>query len=187
MSTKYNTVEEWRDLMGYEGIYQVSNHGRVRSLDRTVPYINGSTRNIKCKLLTPFKQAAGYKQVTLCCTGIQMCRESVHRLVLITFNGLPPTPTHECNHKNGVKDDNHIDNLEWVTKSENAIHACYTLKVHRTRGESVHGAKLTEAKVLKIRELYITGDYMQKELGVMFRVSNRSICDIVNRKTWKHI
>jgi len=187
MSTQYNTVEEWRDIMGYEGYYQVSNHGRVRSLDRTVPHINGGIKNIKGKLLAQFKLPTGYKQINLCRTGIQRCQEYVHTLVLITFNGLPPTPTHECNHKNGVKSDNHINNLEWVTHSENMIHAHHTLNIHRARGESVNGAKLTEAKVLKIRGLYTTGDYTQKELAIAFEVGQSSIGDVINRISWQHI
>ncbi|MPM75891.1 hypothetical protein SDC9_122885 [bioreactor metagenome] len=109
--------ESWRGITGYEGYYQVSDLGRVRSLF----YSNG--RKIifnRLKLLKPAITRDGYLQVTLCVNGSKQ-QWSIHRLVLSTF-----TETRDdlqVNHINGIKSDNRLINLEWCTQSENMLHA----------------------------------------------------------------
>lgn len=172
-------MEIWKDVVGYEGLYQVSNMGRIKSFhyDR----VNG-------RVLKPGWAGCGYLKVGLWQDGKRKCM-LVHRLVAIAFLGPPPSPDHEANHKNGDKTDNHVENLEWITHSGNTQHAYRILgaKPRRPSGEANGNAKLTDGKVRRIRKLYATGKWTQAELGKMFGVSDVTISYIVNRKIWKHI
>lgn len=182
-------AEQWKDLMGYEGYYQVSNHGKVKSLDRIIHDGKPGERKIKGGVMRLNVVGTGYITVSLYQPDIQRCNEYVHKLVLLMFEGFPPTTEHECNHKDGNKQNNHISNLEWVTKSENNRHAFNVLgrKAISNPGEANGNSKLTEGNVLEIRELYSTGDYRQQELGEMFNISSRHISEIICRKYWRHI
>jgi len=103
--------EIWKDIPGYEGHYKISNLGQVKSLlDK-----NGKCRDLIIKQDT----AAGYRQVSLYLNGT-LKRYKVHRLVLETFIGKSKL---QVNHINGVKSDNRLSNLEYVTQSENMKHA----------------------------------------------------------------
>lgn len=111
--------EIWKDIKGYEGLYQVSNYGRVKSLDRKSD-IDG--RLIKSKILKPGLNNPGYKFVILRKNGISE-NKMIHRLVAETFLNNPM----DCvNHKDGNKLNNHMSNLEWCTYSENKKHAYET-------------------------------------------------------------
>lgn len=102
--------EVWRDIPGWEGLYQVSNQGRIRS--------------IRVKVTKPF-DAKGYKVATLH-SGDRKERAGVHRFVAQAF--LPnPEGKEQVNHKNGDRSDNRVENLEWVTCQENNIHRCRVL------------------------------------------------------------
>jgi len=107
-------MEEWRDIPGYEGKYQVSNNGNVRSL-----YHRSKQR---IKLLKTTAHHKGYKVISLCpINGCPRKWYQVHRLVAMAFipnqNNKP-----EINHKDGNKHNNSVSNLEWVTYSENTVH-----------------------------------------------------------------
>jgi YesN/AraC family two-component response regulator len=180
-------AEQWKDLMGYEGYYQVSNHGRVRSLDRAVPHARHGKINIKGKLMKKSRRPNGYEQVKLRQHGIKNYQARVHTLVLLMFEGLPPTTEHECNHKNGIRHDNHIKNLEWVTRSENMKHAYDILGKDAQKGGENGNSKLTKNSVLEIRKLHLTGNYTQQKLGKMFGISHVNVGSIVHRETWRHI
>lgn len=105
-------MEIWKDIEGYEGLYQVSDLGRVKSLIR---YHNTSWR-----ILTPRLQHNGYLMVTLSKNNIKN-QISVHRLVAFTFISNPENK--KCvNHKDGNKQNNTLANLEWVTNRENSAH-----------------------------------------------------------------
>ena len=115
--------EFWKDIKGYEGYYQVSNLGRVKSLDRNV-YCNrddGHIRFQKGIVTKPSLAGIGYLQVHLCKNG-KCFHCLVHRLVLLAFI---PNPKNKktVNHLNGIKTDNRVDNLEWATQSENILHS----------------------------------------------------------------
>lgn len=119
--------EVWKDIKGYEGLYQVSNMGRVRSLDRYVNHNYVNKKLIKSKIRKFSTDKDGYKGVTLCKDGIQKTYK-VHRLVAEAFlqnpNNLP-----FINHKDEDKTNNRVDNLEWCTHSYNINYGTRNKKV----------------------------------------------------------
>jgi hypothetical protein len=110
-------LEVWKDIEKYKGLYQVSNKGRVRSLDRVDPL--GRMR--KGKIMAPQPNRLGYYMIRLSKNGVRGSI-AVHRLVATAF--IPnPDDKKEVNHKDGIKSHNYDSNLEWVTRSENITHA----------------------------------------------------------------
>ncbi|MEN6507038.1 MAG: HNH endonuclease [Planctomycetaceae bacterium] len=181
--------EIWKSIPGFGDHYQVSNAGRVRSVDFTVIEHGGKTRKHKGQILRYGNTRDGYLQVHLYMAGDQTVF-LVHRLVLSVFVGPCPAGK-EVNHKNGNKRDNQIENLEYVTRSENLIHSSRVLGVRRVHSRPICGedhaeAKLTERKVREIRELSAKG-IVQAALSAMFGVSTGHINRIINRRAWKHI
>ena len=110
-------IEEWRDIKGYEGFYQASNLGRVRSLDRIVVYKNGRTHLQKGRILCFGVQDKGYNNIQLYKNGVGKTK-LVHRLVWETFNGEIPKGM-QVNHINEVKTDNRLCNLNLLSCRDN--------------------------------------------------------------------
>ena len=110
-------IEIWKDIKGFEGLYQVSNLGRVKSLERFRKGANGSLVTVKEKILKPLIDK-GYYQV---CLSKQSNRKAylVHRLVWETFNGQIPEGL-QVNHINEIKSDNRLENLNLMTAKENS-------------------------------------------------------------------
>lgn len=116
-------MEVWKAVKGYEGLYEASTEGRVRSLDRKVNtnIRFNDNRIVKGRVLKPHIKQNGYYVVSLCKNGT-IAEVSVHRLIAETF--IPnPKQVRVVNHKNGIKTDNRVDNLEWMTYKENHWHA----------------------------------------------------------------
>ncbi len=110
--------EEWRSIAGIDG-YEVSSHGRARSLPGIIIRSNGASFTRHGRILSLGRcSQTGYLKA-----HIQSKMYGVHRLVTIAFHGAPPFAGAQTNHKNGIRDDNHFSNLEWMTCSANNKHA----------------------------------------------------------------
>lgn len=113
--------ERWKPVVGYEGLYEVSDLGRVRSVDRDVIGADGVSKPHHGKMLAPSLRSRNYLYVKLCKCGVRET-EAVHRLVASAFvPNLYGKP--EVNHIDGCKTNNRAGNLEWCTRSENVRHA----------------------------------------------------------------
>lgn len=136
---------EWKWVSGYEGLYEVSNSGVARSVGRMVKRRGGKYHTVNGAKLSPFTLPAGYKYIKLCKGGTTK-GFSIHRLVAMAFIPNPDNKP-QVNHINGKRDDNRIENLEWVTVSENHLHAYRELGRSPSRpmlgklGSKNHGSK----------------------------------------------
>lgn len=165
--------EVWKDIPEYEGLYQVSNYGRVKTLHGKYP-----------RLLIPDVMKNGYLRSALSKNSITK-RFLNHRLVLITF--LPDFDKNlQCNHKNGIKTDNRLENLEPCTNQENAIHAVKNGLRVAAKGEKQGLSKLTEENV-KLIKLALSRNENKTALAKKFKVGRTSIRKIASGETWKHI
>lgn len=182
--------EVWKDIEGYEGLYQVSSLGKVRSLNRKVRHSSGnSMRVLVGKEILTFNAGAGYLCVSLCKKGT-IVRKYVHHLVSAAFLETQNNKK-EINHKNGIKTDNKVENLEWCTHGENQKHSWKTgLRKKLTwgkRGEKNYNSKLTKEQVLEIREKYVPKKYSLRRLAREYGVSNSQITRIIDQTSWRHI
>lgn len=176
--------EVWKPVQGYEGIYEVSNLGRVRSLDRVAENRWGTTRPIPGTMRTIAVKREGYCFVNLFrkSKGQPMY---VHRLVALAF--LPnPDNLPQVNHKDGDKSNNALTNLEWCTGSDNCYHAIHEGIYQQARGESSAKAVFTEDQVREIRRRWAAGE-KQKHLAAEFGTRPGTINKIVHRQRWKHV
>ena len=119
MDDKQPTIERWKPVNGHEGIYEVSSHGRVRSVDRTVTHSDGHVRRYKGKVLSAPLNPDGHPVV---CLYIQRKSKvhTVHSLVAETFIGTRPEGMEVC-HGDGNHTNNHVGNLRYGTRSENML------------------------------------------------------------------
>ena len=143
------TPEEWRPIAGFENFYEVSDCGRVRSLDRIVMRRNGAPKTISGRILTPYPVATkGYQTVSLYDRGRRSPR-SIHGLVLEAFVGPRPSGMVGC-HNDGDVENNHLGNLRWDSQGENnqdtIRHGRHrnANKTHCIRGHSLNDAYLKQ-------------------------------------------
>lgn len=173
-------IEEWKDIKDYEGLYQVSNFGRVRSLPKE--WITG-WNNVKRKhsgfILKPSNHG-GYLAVTLSKNKINKYK-SVHRLVLQAFIG---ESNLDCNHKDGDKSNNYLNNLEYCTESENALHA-YKIGLNKNIGENHRSSKLNNDIIKNIRENKF--GLTTREFASCYGITKQTVHDILNKRTWAHV
>lgn len=150
--------EVWKDVVGYEGLYMVSNLGRVKSLERVITvktkYNTHMQVHKKEKLLTPtINNVTKYYQVGLCIKGKPKTL-FIHIIVTKAFLGEKPIDKKLVNHKDGNKCNNNISNLEYCTYSENTIHS-YKLGLQKSpSGVNAYVSRLTKEDVLYIRNNY---------------------------------
>lgn len=110
-------MEEWRDVVGYSSSHEVSSYGRVRTKDRYITRSDGVVVHYAPRYLCPVLNADGYRQCKLCRNGVYKTRR-VHRLVAEAFI---PNPSHlsDVNHKDSNRENNRVDNLEWLDHKSN--------------------------------------------------------------------
>jgi hypothetical protein len=169
-------VERWKPVFGYEDLYQVSDQGRVRR-------VVGGSGTYAGRVLRLSSSTYGYSQV---CLSRNSCRkhQSVHTLVARAFLGPRPAGL-EVNHKNGIKRDNRVSNLEYVTHGENMKHSRDVLG--NWRGEANGRAKLTDVMVRQIRRSHAEGGITQRALAKQYRISEGQMSQILRRKKWSHV
>lgn len=172
--------EIWRPIEDYEGIYLVSNLGRVKSVDREIMEKTGKRRPIKGRILKPYIDKAGYKTCRLYKDGIDEFF-FIHRLVSMAFVDKNEGKDY-INHIDGDKGNNNAKNLEWCTHQENIVHAFETGLSQR--GSRHYRTNLTERDVLEIRKLYKKGKYYQYELAEKFDIDPSQISRIINESAW---
>jgi hypothetical protein len=176
-------AEEWRDIPGYEG-YQASSIGRVRSNF----LLGGHGRRGAWRVRKLCKMSSGYPSLSVVVGGTRSS-PAVHWLVAAAFLG-PRPAGFEINHIDGVKSNNRVGNLEYVTVSENKRHAIRLGLMPGPPhyfGEKHHNAKLTQIQADEIRRIHATGRHLQKTIAKKFGVSPYVVSDIVTGKTYKSI
>lgn len=181
--------EVFVDIPGYEGYYQVSNYGNIKSLDRVIKEKTGKTQTIKGRVLKQRINPGGYCYVGLRKNGVK-ATFAIHQLVAQTFLDNPENkPT--VNHINGIKTDNNISNLEWATYSENLSHAynsgLRTAASLQTVGNKNYKRKLKSEQVIEIKRLLAAGSLTHKEIATKFSVARSTITEIKSGRRWKHL
>lgn len=177
--------ELWKDIKGYEGCYQVSNLGRIKSLDRMTNNQYGEYFMKGRILKNSIIKDKGYCRVSLN-NGNGKISKRVHRLVAEAFIPNPENKP-EVNHKDGNKLNNCVSNLEWCTNKENIEHSIRTgLKKH-CNGCSNSSSKFTEEDIIFIRKNYKKRDPMYGGVTLARRYSccPQTIYDIVTKKHYK--
>lgn len=172
-------MENWRPVDGYEGLYAVSDQGRVQ---RVAPTRGSPTPRI----LKPALGSHGYLFVTLYRAGVPT-PITVHKLVLAAFVG-PCPEAHNRNHRDGVKTNNHLGNLEYTTPSANTRHA---VAAGLIRGRSMKGtanprAKITEEQVHLIRRDLASG-ISPTAIAANRSVPRRAVYSLKYGHTWRHL
>lgn len=179
--------EIWKSLKGiveYGDYYEVSNLGRVKSVDRVVCCGNGFKRiNGRMRKLKTEKN--GYTSISLSYNGKSKTYK-VHRLVALAFIHNPENKP-EVNHKDGNKSNNLASNLEWVTVSENTQHAYDNGLAKGRNGETHHNSILKEEDVLEIIGLWESGKYTKKEISKKFNISHMAVIRILNGDRWSYL
>lgn len=157
--------EVWKDVIGYEGKYKVSNLGNIKSLIKNIPR-------------KPFVKANGYLSLNM--LGKKMY---VHRAVALAFIPNPQNKP-EVNHIDSDKQNNIVENLEWNTSSENHKHAAS--QKGYPKGENYPNSKLTNVQAAEIRERYIKQQYdTYDKLAEEYGVSRTTIIHILQGKKYK--
>lgn len=168
--------EIWKDIIGYEGIYQISDHGNVR-------LTKGNHKSPKGKILRHCVNGNGYHSVKLCKNGT-IIRFSIHRLVLRAFAGEGRTGD-QARHLDGNQDNNCLSNLAWGTPHQNA----QDRKRHDTQlyGEDIGISRLNANLVVRIRMLLEKPELDYQDIGEMFCVTGAAVRAIATGKTWRHV
>jgi hypothetical protein len=176
-------MEVWKDIEGYEGLYQVSNIGRVKSLQRIAPRSKFGNIPVKERILKFGKNRCGYNYVNLKLFSVSKTF-TVHRLVTKAF--LPNMENKpDVNHKNGIKTDNRVKNLEWVTTSENVKHS-FKNGFQSNKCEKNPSSKISKNDVLRIRSEEFK-DIPKSEIALIFGISKGNVNKILRKAIWQDI
>lgn len=185
----YAILTYMKDILGWEGIYAVTEDGRVWAYPR-----------VRVRKGTPLKYSGYWRNKTITRYGYVVTtlykskggstpkgtKVFVHRLVAQAY--LPKVQGKEfVNHKDGDKQNNHISNLEWCTYKENTIHA-FNLGLRKAPKGDGHGmSKMTVKTVGEARQLYKEGNHTKASLGRLYGVSKTTMGKIINGTEWKHV
>jgi hypothetical protein len=182
-------MSEWRAIDGYEGRYEVSDQGAVRSLPKTSPHNTVGSQVIKGQMLAPWQNGRGYLCVALRSDGKRRKTFFVHRLVAAAFVpnplGLPCV-----NHLDHNRANPQAENLEWCTQAQNLAHARRAGRMpqdYRWHGRSTPIASLTPDQVRLVRAAYSAGGISQQKLGDKFGVSKRTIWRVLSGEAYAHV
>lgn len=167
-------IEQWKNIVKFEK-YSVSNTGKIKN--------NDSDKILKQRL-----NKSGYMQVSVKPNGRQGKSKTfrIHRVLAVAW--IPnPNDLPQVNHKDGIKTNNTISNLEWVTHQQNIRHAFDNNLVPIKRGVDTSSAVLTDELVRCIREEYSNGGVTLRQLGVKYGVAHNTLSCVVTRNSWKHV
>jgi hypothetical protein len=169
--------EEWKYIHGYDNRYQVSNFGRVRSLRgrHNKPYREPL-------VLSATFDGNGYLKVNLYCKQKLQSR-TVHSLVAESFIGTRPI-NHDVNHIDGNKSNNNLNNLEYLTKSKNKLHAISIGLIDTRKYRSNNKVSIDNVKIIK---QLISEGRSDRQIGDMFKIHKATVNDIRHNKTWKEV
>jgi hypothetical protein len=168
-------AEEWRAVPGYEGLYEVSSHGRVRRSSKSRMAPAGF-------VLKQRKTWDGYLRCGLC-KRQRYWHVKTHRVVALAFLGPPPFPKAHVAHFDGDKTNNHLSNLRWATAAENEADKRRHGRVHAAQpGEKHHMAKLTTEQVKAMRKEAVARPVA--EIARMFGVAKLTAYDAIFGTTW---
>jgi len=169
-------IEKWKDIPGYEGMYQASDFGNVRSLNYR--------KTKKIGVMSQTKNKNGYLHTTLY-KNKKTITVLVHRAVIMSFYGVSEL---HVNHKNMNKTDNSLANLEFCTRSENMRHALNNKKFNFTdrKGSLNINAKLSEGDVLEIKKKISEG-FSNGEICLEYNVQKGMISKIRTGRNWGHV
>lgn len=175
-----NTEEIWKDVVGYEGFYKISSKGRVLSLARKGKGSPNSNRILKPGI------SSGYHTLIFR-KNSKSIPIQIHRIIAIAFLQNLHDYT-QVNHKNGIKTDNRVENLEWCTPSENILHCILNGRRDTAKGSRKPNATLNEEQVLKIKIfLKKRGNISFEMVAEMFGVKYGVIQNISSGRCWKHV
>lgn len=166
-------MEIWKKIIGFENLYEVSSLGNVKSL--------GNSKLRKEKILKQGISNCGYKTVCLSKNN-KYKTYTVHRLVAMCFIDNPKNKA-TVNHRNGIKNDNRVENLEWCSTSENTKHAYDSGLINVSKGENHVNSKLTKEQVLEIRT--IGRNLKQREIAEIYGVNQVLISNVLNNISYK--
>jgi len=179
-------MEKWKDIKGYGGRYQVSNHGRIRSLPYTITRSNGRKLSVQGAVLRSCRMFDGKYPAVRLISGSKVRKVNIHRLVAEAFLDNPEGKP-IVNHIDGDTTNNLSTNLEWVTHQENIQHSFDVGLATGAAGSANPCAKLDEFAVVNILRLSEKKGMTNKVLSEMFGVSQTIISDIKNGKRWVHV
>lgn len=176
-------AEIWKPVVGYEGVYEVSNLGRIRSLERVIIKKSGQVCRIK-----PFEKKLSSWGTYLFCHFMLNGKNktiTVHRLVSLAF--VPnPLNHYSIDHLNGDCQDNRACNLEWCSLSKNTRRQWKLGKAKPPRGENAGSSILNESQVREIRKRHSEGEACTA-LAPYFGVKPSTIFSVVRRENWRHV
>lgn len=181
--------EIWKPVVGFEGYYEISSIGRLKSVKRSYE-VNGRwnkthIRHMEEKLYKPYMAKTGYWDVFIHLHGRH--RQSIHRMVAKAFIPNPGNKGY-VNHINSIRTDNRVGNLEWVTHQENMMHGYLhgSLRIPASVGQDNGRAVLTNEQVLEIRKLYKEG-MRPKQLIEKYQLKKATLEGVIYNTKWKHL